>query len=509
MRFFTCSFFLWVTASAFSFPIHAQEKERLYTELQSSVDLFLQDDDTQWTAAYGIITGAAGINLRYFNSCPKTSGEKLAQIKDYENFLRIFDKKRYSFSVDAGRLGMIPLNISGGSLSYSGSVSKLNNPAFTTALTPFCHTPENAKGISITLPGKTSSCKPDSLFFSYTLPVNKKTDSKGFSGNDIKFSYACIETDSKEKQISSINSGFIWKNLLKASFSSTLISYSPDPVTASTWFREKSNFDKTGLSGAVQELSIAIPFIKNYTAFGILQTPFNDNVLWMRNDTLFQAGSFSTNVSLYTRELQPDSYQTVFFVPNQTNEKNIMQLKIIPELCIFLKDKATIKFGAGGGLYRSFENPGIKQYILERENFSAGIKYSSNCKNGAISFLISNIPLKTVPLQEKVQPLQTYSWTAYWSQKTTGGKGFKYSINTSIKLIPDYNPEKLKMEEKISLYLYPATGILKSASASLYAEEKENRIKWNTSFKTAWETNFNTFRIKWNMGIMLDIKPDE
>lgn len=509
MRLFTCSFFLLVAASILCLPVHAQERQGFHTELQSSVDLSIQNDDTQWTAAYGIITSTTGISMRYFNSCPKTSGEEFAQIQNYEDFRRIFDKKRYSVSIDADRLGMIPLNISAGSLSYSGSVSKLNNPAFTTVLPPFCHIPENAKGISINLPGKSSSCKPDSLFFCYTLPINKKADSKGFSGNDIVFSYACINSESKEKQISSIKSGFIWKNLLKASFSSTLISYSHDPVTASTWFREKRNFDKTELSGMLQEASITIPFVKNYTAFGILQTPFNENVLWLRNDTLIQAGSFSTNVSFYTRELQSVSYHTSFSVPNQTNEKNIMQLKIIPELCIFLKNRATIKFGAGSGLYKSFENPGIKQYIFEKGNASAGIKYSSGCKNGAISFSISNIPLNTIPLQEKVQPLQTYSWSAYWSHKTADGKGFKYSINTSVKLIPDYNPEKVKMEEKISFYLYPASGILKSASITLYAEEKENRSKWNASFKTAWETSSNVVRFKWNLGLLLDIRSEE
>ena len=514
----TISFFVFVVACAAS--ICALEKSSaaqknsafelldfFYTASMDFPENFEGDfwADSKYTFSYGAKLRLSAFEFRYFNSCGKTLGEDLWKIKSAEEYYDVFEKSRHSLKIDLKKFEKeLEAEIALGSLGMS---SRMKNPPLSTVLSPFVSSLSDAANLSPALPTKTSTTKDDSIFARMTFHSIERLSNETVRFLPVHAEFFCSKNEIDSEKVPyvwTLRSGFFYKNFLKVTNGFWFERYYAQSSSEAdvVWWSEIPVWNSALFNSFMNETTIAIPFFKNKFIFGITENSESQGRFWFRDEAVFRAGSFSfalgafASDSVFLKQILP------LVASGGANKYSVWQIKFVPEICIFLPKRATLKLGAGGFLEKRVENYGKKsQYESLDTKFSTGAKFSGKINSAKLTFSVSEIKDIRHAKESDTRELPKFSAAAYYSHKFKNKRRISSSASFSVKL----NQDEMKTEftESARLYYYPGVNFLKSVSLGATASQKKSTGKKFVPFAKA-SFLFDLKKIKINADICVN-----
>lgn len=262
-----------------------------------------------------------------------------------------YDEFSWGAQFRFGEICGVPANLLFGKLNFSGSISKMNAPYISTSASCFGAVPSAASGITVSLPGISSSSKPVSAAFSYKMTPKK---------NIRKFDL-CFFSDDRGNFAQSICVNLKAGRKTQFSFSQTGGSFSVSNETAQ-WFSKTPLFPETKIWFADVQCGINSPF---YTAkwCADFYSPGSRDFEWSVScENELSAGWCGVLFSGFAAS------STEIFTPSSKNVKILSQIKINPVVTVF--PFQAFRMRLGGVFYRE------EKLTSERD-------VETNCKGGA------------------------------------------------------------------------------------------------------------------------------
>lgn len=461
--------------------------------------------DSKYVFAYGAKLRLSAFEFRYFNSCGKTSGEDLWKINSADDYYDVFEKSRKSLKINLQEFEKnLDAEIALGSLGIS---SRMKNPPLSTVLSPFVSTLSDAASFSPSLPTKTSAKKDDSFFARMTFHSIEKLSNETIRFLPAHVEFVCTKNEIDGEKIPylwTLRSGFLYKNFLKVTSGFWFERYyaQSSSVADVVWWSEIPVWNSALFNSFMNETTIAIPFFKNKFIFGITENFESQGRFWFRDEAVFRAGSFAFAFGAFASDNISLKQSIPLVASGGAKKYSLWQIKFVPEICVFLPKRATLKFGAGGFLESRIENYEKKnQFESLDAKFSTGAKFSGKTNSAKLTFSVSEIKLRQNLKEGENAELPKISATANYSHKFKNKKRVSSSASFSAKLSRDET--KKEFSESVRVYYYPGISFLKSVSVGASASQKKSYGKKFAPFAKA-SFSFNLKKIKINADVCLN-----
>lgn len=432
--------------------------------------------DSKYVFAYGAKLRVSAFEIRYFNSCGKTSGADLWNIRCADDYYDVFEKSRNSLKIDLQKFEKnLDAEIAFGSLGVS---SRMKNPPLSTTLSPFVSALSDAASLSPSLPTKTSTKKDDSLFARMTFHSIEMLSNETVRFLPAHAEFVCTKNEIDSEKIPhvwTLRGGFLYKNFLKVTNGFWFERYYAQSSSEAdiVWWSEIPVWNSALFNSFMNETTIAIPFFKNKFSFGITENSESQGRFWFRDEAVFRAGSFSFALGAFASDSAFLKQAVPLVASGGAQKYSLWQIKFVPELCIFLPKRATLKFGAGGFLESRVENYGKKnQYESLDAKIAAGAKFSGIIHSAKLTVSVSEIKDIRHAKAAEGKELPKIAAAAYYSRKFKNKRRISSSASFSVKLNQD--EAKTEFTESARIYYYPGGHFLKSVSIGASASQKKS-----------------------------------
>lgn len=461
--------------------------------------------DSKYVFAYGAKLRLSAFEFRYFNSCGKTRGEDLWKIKCADDYYDVFEKKRNSLKINLQEFEKnLDAQIAFGSLGIS---SRMKNPPLSTTLSPFVSALSDAASLSPSFPTKTSAKKDDAIFAKMTFHSIENLSNETIRFLPVHAEFLCSKNeidDEKIPYIWTLRGGFLYKNFLKVTNGFWFERYYAQSSSAAdvVWWSEIPIWRSALFNSFMNETTISIPFFKNKFIFGVTENFESSGRFWFRDEAVFRAGSFALSLGAFASDNIFLKQSIPIVASGGAKKYSLWQIKFVPEICVFLPKRATLKFGAGGFLESRIENYEKKnQFESLDAKFSTGAKFSGKINSAKLTFSVSEMKLRQNLNEGKEAELPKISATANYSHKFKNKRRVSSSASFSVKL----NRDEMKKEfsESVRVYYYPGVPFLKSVSLGASASQKKSTGKKFAPFAKA-SFSFNLKKVKINADICVN-----
>lgn len=292
----------------------------------------------------------------------------------------------------------LPASVLLGKLNFSGSISKLKTPYVSTSASCFGSTPSQAGGISVTLPGISSSTKPIAGAFLYKTPPQtflRRLDFSFFFDEDGNFAQSsCISMKTGKKTT--------------VSFSQTAGSFFITSETAQ-WFSQTRLFPRTQFWCADIQAAVSSPFYNGKWRADFYRIGSGDTQWCISGENELKAGQFSLFCSGFFLP-SPDT-----LTPPSKKIKIRSQIKLNPTATFFPFRASRLR--AGCIFYRE------ERFLSGTETeaiykWGGGLNYTDRNGSSRLTFVASQ---------------NTYTVYSYYSVRTVIKPSFSatYALTTA------------------------------------------------------------------------------
>lgn len=465
--------------------------------------------DSKYVFAYGAKLRLSAFEIRYFNSCGKTSGEDLGKIKSADDYYGVFEKSRNSLKIDLQKFEKnLDAEIALGSLGVS---SRMKSPPLSTTISPFVSTLSDAASLSPSLPTKTSAKKDDAIFARMTFHSIENLSNETIRFLPVHAEFFCSknEIDSeKVPYIWTLRGGFLYKNFLKVTNGFWFERYYAQSSSNAdvNWWSEIPVWNSALFNSCMNETTIAIPFFKNKFIFGITENFESNGRFWFRDEAVFRAGSFAFALGAFASDNVFLRQSIPLVASGGTKKSSLWQIKFVPEFTLFMNRGASLKFGAGGFLESRIENYEKKnQFDSLDAKFSTGAKFSGKTNSAKLTFAVSEIKIRQHLKEGEEMELPKISATANYSHKFKNKRRISASASFSAKLNRDET--KKEFTESVRFYYYPSVPFLKSVSLGASASQKKSSgNKFAPFAKASFSFKLKKIKINADIGVNSNFK---
>lgn len=239
------------------------------------------------TALAGIAFSARDLDMRFYGALKSLP---LDESQDWDGFKSHVDKPLYGAAVKLEKFARFPLTIQAGTLSTSGSLSRLRSPALT-APSPLSQSLSQSYGISSALPSRSSSVKPLSCAIFAELPKSIKALSKARAH--------FIWTDDTQLAMS-IGATVNFPRMIRAGLYATggafFLSDKKLSVSSPSWFGATPFFDDGWFGAFSVQASFSMPELRSVFTVDIHEQPFHETRCVYRLENLLRLGRFSMKI---------------------------------------------------------------------------------------------------------------------------------------------------------------------------------------------------------------------
>lgn len=461
--------------------------------------------DSRYVFAYGAKLRLSAFEIRYFNSCGKTSGEDLGKIKCADDYYDVFEKSRNSLKIDLQKFEKrLDAEIALGSL---GASSRMKNPPLSTAIYPFVSALSDAASLSPSLPTKSSAKKDDAIFARMTFHSIENLSNEAFRVLPVHAEFFCSKNEIDSEKIPyiwTLRGGFLYKNFLKVTNGFWFERYyaQSSSVADVNWCGEIPVWNSGLFNSCMNETVIAIPYFKNKITFGITENSESQVRFWFRDEAVFRAGSFAFALGAFASDNVFFKQSIPFVASGGAKKSSLWQIKFVPEICVFLPKRATLKFGAGGFLESRIENyEKESQFDSLDMKFSTGAKFSGKTNSTKLTFSVSEIKIRQHLKEGEEMELPKISVAANYSHKFKNKRRVSASASFSAKLNRD--EMKKELSQSVRVYYYPGVSFLKSVSLGASASQKKSYGRKFAPFAKA-SFSFKLKKVKINADICVN-----
>lgn len=367
--------------------------------------------------------------------------------------------------------------IKSGNLSVSGSISRLNNPCFSSSISPFSIIQTKTSKIEANFSGSNSFSKPISYFMEYIYSDKKKIF------NQFYFNFLFIPKDSISF---STNLDFKFTKNISVSvlFASGLFIYKN--LSSSSWYLDK-NYYKNGIqSASLFQSEIKINNLKALFSMNLYETPFGKFEPTYKIESNYNINHWIFNLG-------------VFYCPNDlisSAQKNIssqLQLKTGINYSFIKIDSqknspSPVLFKIGTNIYSKIQE---QSEIKIKPGFSITKNTNNFICNAGIIFFIN----KGLYIQEnKISSLKTKIDSISFSISDSFFiNSVKIKLGTNINFENDKNNLSEKLIASMSFNIKKTSSLLGTISFStqffqtdLKYQKNENNINFSIKYKWNW-----------------------
>ena len=235
-------------------------------------------------------------------------------------------KTRYSFLLDFNKVMSYPLTIKAGSISFSGGISRLNNPSISKSRSAFSRT-SMSTGFTASLPNLSGSAKVDSIAFMTVLGTEENYE-KVKTG---KCFFNCAFTKDLTS-IYSFSTSFVLHKIVKLNTDFTFTTFNLSPKESSSWFSEKRNFQSGKYTAGNIALDFSIPFFMNKISFSFYENPFGINRFSLKNESILKTKHLLTNIGFYFSDALFFPNNGKIICPSGNFNSSVFQASLSPQL---------------------------------------------------------------------------------------------------------------------------------------------------------------------------------
>lgn len=437
---------------------------------------------------YGFHLYAGPLDLRAYQKTGSVSFDSLSSLQSFSDFTSIFQTPVWALSLDSSKYKKTPLTIKFqiGDLSYSGALSKLRNPPFSSSFSYFSSDPALSQGISPSPPSSSASSKTKSTALTLRTKNSRLDFSSDFDGL-VKSSFSYT---------------FRPKDFLTLGFLICLTDFELISKPQSSWRLSDPVFVSGRKHALWTEFFTSIPLFKAKIGFGALENPFGTVRLYSTCDMLFHYAFFSVTLSGFLGDSAFVEFSSPVYSISQTKNSTCCQIKLNPMFDFRVKD-LHIKTGISA-LYenstRTFSQNAITSPQSTRPDqklhLSAGINLIGDKNRFSLRYRLTNIDLTDFTI---LSPGLTYST----DEKLKHSLSAKYThrfkkLSAAVSLTATAEPKHLASKsvysQTITTYAYPYKFPIKSASFGVTLDEKNSTVK--PSFSGAISAEYSTKNLK-------------
>lgn len=330
-------------------------------------------------------------DFSFFDTLPKTQIQKLKKDFSEQNYFDSFNKVRFGGSVKLFQK-TIPVNLQGGMLTFSRSISRLKTPIYSTLTSGVSKSFSHSFGLYSSIPSLSSSVKPLSFFLSADF-------------FKIKFPLKIFTFFDDEKTLFlSTYSKFKFSPFSYLEFSANFGRFF---LQSNSTLLKNNNllFEGDFFNSASLEFYFNSPHFKNLFALTFHETPFEIPSVTINSKSQFKYSFFVLNLfyfSIPTVSITPEACPLIS--ASSTLIKTVNQIELNPQiLFLFRETSGRIGFSAS----KTTKICGTKKvsvldilkinssFLLESKNFYLKGNFTSG------NILVGNLPSKTSEIPDK------------------------------------------------------------------------------------------------------------
>ncbi|MCH5288931.1 MAG: hypothetical protein J1E32_03335 [Treponema sp.] len=409
-----------------------------YVEFKETMSFSIPTDEKKENAASGSAGGKIvlgnhlfSLDARGYLTLPKTKWSAFDGVSSFADALDLCNDAR--FGVGGTLNTPFPLAVKAGMLSFSRSVSRLNNPVPSATLNPLKKSFGFSAGIGSSLPTLTSAVKPRAVFASLSVPQKRW-------GIPLEAQFAVTEDDSAfaSFSVSARAGAFVSvQSVVTAGRFLVCANNTTKKLLADT----NAFFDEAELYAASWESAFRSPFLKANLFVGFHQTPFSGDfspyAVWVRANARTAFRAVLLDLSYFSIPTFSVSPRPVPFIGGSATVcRTIEQLGVNPQVQFDLRNAAALRFGIHALIERKILNTRDGEPYTTLK-WSAGLAYESRAFTAKLTAGATNTILDGSLLTEKTTP------DAYYSVDASTSLTLK-SVRASCSLGYDHYPPSLK-----------------------------------------------------------------
>lgn len=224
----------------------------------------------------------------------------------------------------------VPLDVRGGNLVISGSLSKMNSPALYAAALPFAGGVGAVTGISVSLPSASGAKKPYCA-----AAVYQQRGKRVLNALDAAFFY-----DETERFAASARAVFKAGKTARISASLTAGSFLLESESSGTWFSDTRIFPETRLLCGRAAAAFVSPLLKSSAAVNVYESAFGGANFTFSTENTVRIGQLTLNAAAFaasSREIVTASSKKL---------GTTAQLKVNPQYAFFPTASLKVRLGA-------------------------------------------------------------------------------------------------------------------------------------------------------------------
>ena len=452
--------------------------------------------DSSYAFSHGLKFNWDAFELRLFNSSKKIGGGELWPANAFGDYERIFDRRRYSVSMDFSKWQKtLKTKFSLGSLKL---YTQKRIAPFAASASPFAFSLSDSGALLASLPTKSSSPQENSFYAAASLALPKDYGSDTIRFMPVKAEFAISENQSdpgKAPFLASARGGLFYMNFFKLTggilFARRYFEESGE--AAFDWFDSVPIWKSELYSAAAADLCVEIPFVKSRTTFSVAESPASLGRSAFAQELLFEAGIFSLAAAFFASDNLFAARKAPWTAANGKESKKNWQAKITPQIAFKTKNGAAVQLGLGGFLEEQIKDWEKKSSRRSLEaKAAAGFKVCAKRDSLRLAASAGPFVLKENPGQEKAPPLAKISASFYYLHSFLGVKDGsprgssaksvgRLAISGGASFQPEVDWSKREWTERLKAAYYPRNSFVSSVWAAFEASQKSGTAKFTPS----------------------------
>ncbi|QTQ13576.1 hypothetical protein HRQ91_03385 [Treponema parvum] len=404
------------------------------------------------------------------------------------------------FSVDIGEFlrEEAPVEFFYGDLKFSKSIALLKNPSL--SLTSSAVKPETGRqtGLGISLPS--SSLSNSSERTNRGTESSKSSAVRFTPGN---FTFECVCFDNPRFLFScAYTFKYGRRSLIKTSVSGGR--FYIEGKQAESWFGNSKIFSSGWYDGAVFEIILSLPALKNQFSVGIHRNPFGNFRSWFRNENRMIFGPFLLKTDLFATDNYIFSDEKEgFYAADGKLKKTIAQIRINPQIRHnFSSD--SLQLCAGIATTAEIERQNLMP-VEQNSNFAASTAVEITSKRSALEFNTRVDGLQNIiPCEishENFKNSQKHK--TIYAINLKGSHVFsKWKAAAKISFLRTQNDSTSKDVQKYFLYVYFPKKFISSIAAGTVVTDQTRQKKADTEINLTMRKNDGKIRFKGKLGLV-------
>ena len=422
-----------------------------YAEVKETASLTIQTDSKKensygGSAGFRLVFGKPLWNLdaRTYVTLPKTKSPAFTSLSSPADFFALWDSPRYGAGFVTNTA--FPVTVRGGMLSFSKSVSRLENPAPSSSANPLTKGFGFSAGVGANLPSLSGAAKPLAAFVSVSAPQKVVP---------LPFQAQCGVTEEQRAYASvscTIPAGkFV--TIQPVLTAGRMKIENKQKYLADT----NADFSAQWLYGILWETAVRSPWIKANITAGFQETPFSDEfsswTVWIKAAARMAYRNVLVDISYFSIPTLSDSPKAVPLVGGSSTVcRTLRQFGINPQLQFELHNAyaATLRWGIHGLFETKIVNTlEAGQYstlrlntALAYESRQIGAKITAGVTNvllgdsfptnGSIPEKYYSADITSSVALEKAKASLSIGYDHYPESPKTGNTKERFSLDTSL-----------------------------------------------------------------------------